>query len=255
MQVDVVTAVHGGYACYLPAAWRSLCAQTHPDWRWLLQIDGPSAEVLAELESCGAADDPRIYLGGNVTQEGPATTRNVALGRARAPLVQNLDADDELEPTALATLAEALAVHPDAGFAVGPARDLMDSGELVDFPFPFPPGPLPRGALVDAWVTDRDNYRLPVVPAAVMWRRSLLLAAGGWAGLRNMEDTGLLMAGSALAPGAVVDTIVLRYRKHHGQRTKETLEFNGWAGQISLIRRRAATLLAGPGWNAEVALV
>ncbi|MEV6338622.1 hypothetical protein AB0M12_28365 [Nocardia vinacea] len=39
MRMEVVTAVHSSYARYLPAAWRSLCAQTHQDWRWLIQVD------------------------------------------------------------------------------------------------------------------------------------------------------------------------------------------------------------------------
>ncbi|MFI5779427.1 glycosyltransferase family 2 protein [Nocardia sp. NPDC051570] len=227
MRVEVLTAVHGAYAHFLPDTWRSLCAQTYPDWLWLIQIDGSATTVVPELIACGAADDPRVRLAFNGTREGPAITRNVALGRARAPLVQNLDADDQLEPTALETLVAALNTHPAAGFAIGVARDLLYSGELVEFPLPFPPGLLPRGALLEAWVTEPDDYRLPVHPAGTMWRRHLLLTAGGWAGLRNMEDTGLLMAASALAPCALVDRVTLRYRKHRAQISAQTSDFAG----------------------------
>ncbi|WP_280236646.1 glycosyltransferase family 2 protein [Nocardia cyriacigeorgica] len=230
MRIEVVTAVHADYARFLPATWASLRSQTHTDWIWLVQIDGPPNKVRTELVGCGAAEDPRVRIATNGTREGPGITRNVALGRAQAPFIQNLDADDELEPNALSTLATALALHPGAGFAVGPARDLIGSGDLVDFPMPFAPGPIPRGALVRHWVTEPDEYNLPVHPAGVMWRRDLLLAAGGWSALNNMEDTGLLMTASALAPGVVVEPVTLRYRRHRNQRSTQKTNFEGGGG-------------------------
>lgn len=248
MRVEVVTAVHGAYARFLPDAWRSLRAQTHPDWHWLIQADGTAADVLGPLQDCGATTDSRVTLAVNGTREGPAVTRNIALGRASAPLIQNLDADDELEPTALRSLATALTAHPEAGFAVGPARDLLASGDLIEFPLSFPPGPIPRGALVDSWITEPHEYRLPIHPAGVMWRRELLLMAGGWTAIHNMEDTGLLMSASAMAPGIAIDTVTLRYRKHLAQRSTKTSSFEG-GEQITLIRNRAALLLAGPSWH------
>ncbi|WP_218017650.1 glycosyltransferase family 2 protein [Nocardia caishijiensis] len=251
VEIAVLTAVHAGYARYLPDAWRSLCAQTHADWTWYVQVDGGrSPELVSNLIGCGAAGDPRVSLAFNGTREGSAVTRNVALGRITVPLVQNLDADDELEPTALATLGAALAAEPTAGFAVGPARDLLGSGELRSFPLNFRPGLLERGALLDAWVTNAQTYRLPVHPAGVLWRRDLLLAAGGWAALRGMEDTALLMSASAMAAGVVVDAPTLRYRKHHLQQSSKHSIFEGGGEQISLIRARAAALLLGPEWAA-----
>ncbi|MFE7721622.1 glycosyltransferase [Nocardia rhizosphaerihabitans] len=249
VEIAVLTAVHAGYARYLPAAWRSLCAQTHTDWTWFVQVDGPrSPEVITALIGCGATDDPRLRLAFNGTREGTAVTRNVALGRIPTALIQNLDADDELEPSALTELSTALTTEPTAGFAVGPARDLLTSGELRPFPLPIAPGLLPRGALLDAWITTPDTYRLPVHPAGVMWRRDLLLAAGGWAALRGMEDTALLMSASALTPGVLINSPTLRYRKHHLQQSIRPSFFEGGGDQISLVRERAAALLAGPEW-------
>lgn len=224
--------MHGTYAKFLPAAWRSLLAQTHQDWRWLVQADGIAADVLGPLIECGADRDPRVAFAINGTREGPAITRNVALGRATAPLIQNLDADDELEPTALEAMVAALHAHPTAGFAVGPARDLLDSGDLVEFPLPFAAGLIARGALVDAWITEPERYCLPVHPAGVMWRRELLIAAGGWTAMHNMEDTGLLMAASALSPGVVIDTVTLRYRRHLAQRSTKTTNFEGGGSRL-----------------------
>ncbi|WP_278263616.1 glycosyltransferase [Nocardia sp. AG03] len=251
VEIAVLTAVHAGYARYLPAAWQSLCAQTHTDWSWFVQADGlRTPEIPAALINCGATDDPRLHLAFNGTREGPAITRNVALGRIAAPLIQNLDADDELEPNALTDLSAALEANPMAGFAVGRARDLLSSGELRFCPDDLPPGLIGRGELLEAWITLTDTYRLPVHPAGVMWRRDLLLAAGGWAAMRGMEDTALLMSASALAPAIVLDVPTLRYRKHHLQRSTRPSTFEGGEQQISLVRARAASLLTGPGWLA-----
>ncbi|OCC11576.1 glycosyltransferase family A protein [Streptomyces sp. PTY087I2] len=249
MQVDVVTAVHASHAAFLPAAWGSLLAQSHTRWRWLVQIDGPSDEVRAVLNACAATEDPRVLVASHGTYEGPAITRNVALGRGSAPLVQNVDADDELETDALAVLATALDTHPDAGYAVGYARDLMADGTLVDHPLPVPSGTLPRGVLPRTWKAGPAEYRVPVHPAGVMWRRPLLLALGGWSALRGMEDTGALMAASAAAEGVLVDAPTLRYRRHAAQRSKQTSKFAGGGAQIALIRERTAVLSSLPPWK------
>lgn len=221
-RVDVVTAVHAGYASLLPLAHRSLLDQTHPHWTWLVQIDGAPGPVLAALRACGAADDPRVSVAAHGTAEGPAVTRNIALARATAPYVQNIDADDELEPDALAALSDALDAHPAAGFAVGHARDLLPDGRLREHPLPVGAGVLPRGVLPERWAD-----RLPVHPAGTMWRRELLLALGGWSALQGMEDTGLLMAASATAEGVLVDVPTLRYRRHAAQRSTRATDFAG----------------------------
>ena len=194
MRVDVITAVHAAHARFLTFAWASLRAQSYPDWTWLVQLDGPQAEAWDALSRCGAAGEPRVRVAAHGTHEGPAVTRNIALGGASAPLVHSLDADDEFEPDALALLVTALQTHPAAGFAVGRVRDLLVTGELRDHPLPVPAGVLPRGILLTEWQTTPGQYRLPVHPAGVMWRRSLLLSVGAWAALHGMEDTSAVMA-------------------------------------------------------------
>lgn len=249
MRVDVITAVHAAHARFLPFAWASLRAQSYPDWTWLVQLDGPQAQAWDALSRCGAAGEPRVRVAAHGTHEGPAVTRNIALGRASAPLVHSLDADDEFEPDALALLVTALQTHPAAGFAVGRVRDLLVTGELRDHPLPVPAGALPRGILLTEWQTTLGQYRLPVHPAGVMWRRSLLLSVGAWAALHGMEDTSAVMAASATAAGVLLDVPTLRYRRHSGQRSAQESKFAGGGAQITLIRQRAAVLGAGPAWS------
>lgn len=231
MRVEVVTAVHAAYARFLPAAWKSLQEQTFHEWRWLIQVDGSVSDVESSLIACGAGDDPRVSLAANGTRVGTAITRNVALGRATAPLIQNLDADDELEPTALHTLSSALTTHPGTGFAAGPARDLLVSGALIEVAIPFPPGRIPRGALLDAWIS-HPSARLPVHPAGIMWHRDLLITLGGWTAFHTMEDTGLLMAASATTSAVIVEQPVLRYRRHRAQTSTKTSSFEGGGSKL-----------------------
>ncbi|MGA6165948.1 glycosyltransferase family 2 protein [Amycolatopsis magusensis] len=240
MDVEVLTAVHAAHAGFLGRAWESLRGQTNRDWTWLVQVDGPGGAVLDALAACGAREDPRVRIDVHGEQLGPAVARNCALGRSTAPLIQNLDADDELEPSALEVLSGALAADPAAGFAVGQARDLHEDGSLAVHRLPVEAGPLPRNGLFDHWLADTD--RVPVHPAGVLWRRSLLLRMGGWAGLRGREDTGLLMAASAACPGVVVADFTLRYRKHPGQLSETTGKFGGAAAQLRFIRERAEVL-------------
>jgi hypothetical protein len=228
--VDVVTAVHPPYARFIPLALASLRAQYHTDWTWLIQVDGSPDGVLGALRACGAIEDPRVQVAANQTREGPAVTRNLALGRGTAPLVHNLDADDELEPDALAVLVSACQQRPRVGFAAGQVRDLLGGGALRPRRLPVAPGILPRGSLLAAWETRPGSYRLPLHPAGVLWRRSLVLQAGGWLALRGMEDTGLLMAASAMAPGFLVDVPTLRYRRHRAQRSRRRSHFAGGGG-------------------------
>lgn len=248
----MVTAVHAPYAPFLPAAYSALRAQTHRRWRWVVQVDGvKDLPVRTALAVTGALDDPRVVVECNRAFVGPAVTRNIALARAGAPLLQNLDADDQLEPAALAVLVAAMTAHPEVGFAVGRARDLFPDGSLREHPLHLLPGVQPRRALSQAWLDDPADHRLPVHPAGVMWRRDLVVHLGGWTALLGMEDTGLLMAASAVTEGVVVDADVLRYRKHPRQRSVRTKrsKFTGGGGSC----RAHPGARGGIGGRTEVA--
>ena len=232
MQVNVLTAVHPPYADSLRLTWESLLAQTHREWSWLVQIDGAAEEVFEALDACGALSDPRVRPHAHLTSDGVAVARNIALGRADAPLVQNLDADDELEPDALKSLSDALRAHPSAGFAAGQARDLLPDGTLVEHQLDLSPGTIQKGALERAWLTDPESYRVPLHPAGVMWRTDLLLRLGGWPALHGMEDTALLISASSISTGLLLPQPTLRYRIHNGQSSAATENFSGGGSRL-----------------------
>ncbi|GAB3668390.1 glycosyltransferase family 2 protein [Actinocorallia lasiicapitis] len=233
----MLTAVHEPNARFLADAWRSLRAQDHTDWTWFVQLDGAPEPMLDALKACGAAADPRVEIDAHLVRVAPANARNLALARGDAPLVQNLDGDDLLEPSALTLLSTALAAVPEAGYAAGRARDLHADGSLRDVDLPLKPGIIPPGAIADAWRTSPEDYRVPLHPAGVMWRRDAIRA--GWPALHGMEDTGLLIMVARDRPGILLDAPTLRYRLHPGQSSREPRIFAGGGHQITLLRRLA----------------
>ncbi|WP_371500734.1 glycosyltransferase family 2 protein [Kitasatospora sp. NBC_00374] len=248
--VSVLTACRTGRVATLPDALASLEAQHGTDWEWVLQFDGPVPALPPAL--LPAHTSGRLTVGGSERPGGygPAEARNRGLARCRGELVQNLDADDELEPDALTLLAGALRERPDAAYAVGDARDLLPDGSLVSVALELRPGLLAPGEVYRHWRTEPASaYSVPLHPAGVMWRRSVLLEFGGWPALWGMDDTALLMAVSAVHPGVYVGADTLRYRLHEGQLSTRVARHRGGLGdQVAMVRQRVAALR----WRARV---
>ena len=242
--VCVLTACRPERVGDLLPALASLRAQSLAGWEWVVEFDGPVPPLPAPLSAAMAAG--RLSLGGchRPGGYGPAEARNRGLRRCRAALVQNLDADDQLEPGALALLAGALRRHPGAAYAAGDARDLLPDGSLRSVPLGLTPGVLAPGEVYGRWRTEPASaYSVPLHPAGVMWRRAVLLEFGGWPALWGMEDTALLMAVSALRPGVYVAADTLRYRRHDGQLSARVDRRRAaLSGQVRLVRRRVAAL-------------
>jgi len=242
--ISVLTACRSDRLSRLPAALASLRAQSRAGWEWVIQFDGPLPTLPEPLAAAVAEGRLRVAGSGGVSGYGPAEARNHGLPRCRGELVQNLDADDELEPTALADLADALNRHPDAAFAAGDVRDLLADGTLRSVPLELRPGVLPPGEVYARWRTEpAAAYRVPLHPAGLMWRRSVLLEFGGWPALRGMDDTALLMAVSSVRPGVYVGVDTLRYRRHEGQLSRAVHRDRAeLAPQVAMIRQRVAAL-------------
>lgn len=260
--ISIVTAVHGPHLRFLPEAYASLAGQVLPAgwrWEWLLQVDG-AGDVPEDI-----AGDPRVSVGRN-RASGPGCSRTMALSRATGGLVRTLDADDRLLPGAIIQDVEVLTRHPHVGWTVAPALDLHPDGHTTPWPrsddrsaprsdpwsHPRPeprldprlePGELSRGSLLAAW---RANgwVRLPVMPSTLCARTDLLVLLGGWMALPTSEDTGLLLAASAVAPGWLHERPAQLYRRHPEQLsgTPEHLDPTGAEARRRLIVARAEAL-------------
>jgi len=134
------------------------------------------------------ADFPMARVVAKPTNEGLVAGRNSALPLIRGRFVLMLDADTELRPGAVPTMAALLAEHPEVGL-VGP-RLVAPDGEVQPscrrYPRPFYPlvrrGPLARllpesSSSRRYWMEDYDHASerpvASVLGAAQMWRAEL----------------------------------------------------------------------------------
>lgn len=100
--VSIITANYNG-ALFLPAAARSVLAQSLGDFEWLIADDAStddSAAVIAEI----ARGDPRVAFLPAERNGGPGCARNRALAAARGQWVAVFDSDDEMAPNRLGRL-------------------------------------------------------------------------------------------------------------------------------------------------------
>lgn len=166
----------------------------------LVVDDGSDRETLAALSELAAQGVRVIHHDRN---RGVSAARMTALHNTSAPYVFPLDADDLAIPGALATMADLLDAHPEAGVCFG---------EYVEF----------NGAELVRAVPERlDPYRIAYTneyPISALFRRDTLERAGGWREIRHgYEDWDVWMT---LAENGVVALHagegVLTYRRRLG---------------------------------------
>lgn len=235
----IVTAVHAPSARFLPEAYASLRRQELPEgweWHWVIQEDGRSDDVAAQVP-----DDARVTFRQG-RPGGPGVARTLALAHAEGEYVKVLDADDQLAPGALARDLAALEGDRGIGWATSRALDLLPDGSTVGFPGDPAPGPIERGAVLDFWKA--HDFRAQVHPATLCVRRDLLLALGGWMALPASEDTGLLLALNATSRGWFSSEVGLLYRKWPGQVTGQAPHTDAAerAARMAVVEARARQL-------------
>lgn len=244
--ISVITAVHAPAAHHLPDAYKSLCEQHLPagwDWQWVIQEDGETDAVAPYVP-----DDSRISFGqGRPGRAGVA--RTLALSRATGEFVKVLDADDMLTPGALARDLAALTETPSLGWATSRVLDLLPDGSTVGFDQDPSQGPIERGAVLSHW--QAHDFRAQVHPATLFAHRDLVLALGGWMALPASEDTGLLLALSAVSRGWFTSETGLLYRKWPGQATNHASHTHEGerAARMAVVEARATVLVGLTGWR------
>ncbi|MET8575449.1 glycosyltransferase family A protein [Streptomyces sp. NPDC005012] len=243
--ISVITAVHAPGAHHLPEAYKSLLAQDMPrgwDWQWVIQEDGHTDGVVPHVP-----DDERVCFGQGRAGRA-AMARMLGLARATGEVVKVLDADDQLTPGALARDVEALERNAEVGWVTSRVLDLLPDGSTLGFDGDPDAGVLERGSVLEYWRA--NDFRASVHPATLAIRKDLLLALGGWMALPASEDTGLLLALSAVSRGWFNADVGLLYRKWDGQVTGAASHADPAerAARMRVIEARAAAL-AQSGWS------
>ena len=225
----------------------SVIVPCHDDGPYLLEaiesLRGEPGLELVVVDDCSS--DPKTIsilsdLAGEVrvirqeVNRGLAETRNKGLAETTAEYVFPLDADDLIEPGALAKMADALDREP---AAVACSGDYLEVGDH---------------SLVRSTPATLDPFRLAYrneYPVTAMFRRSALEPVGGWTDISHVagyEDWDLWMTlaesghpTTRLAPGEISyrrrvrqDSMLSTSRNHHRELYRE-------------LRRRHPRIFAG----------
>jgi glycosyltransferase involved in cell wall biosynthesis len=167
----------------------------------IVVVDDGSTDDPASVTA--AYPDVRLIRQDN---RGLAAARNAGLAAIVTTHVVFLDADDRLEPEAIAAGLSCFARIPDCGFVYGGHRYIDAAGEEIGERFE-PPGDEPYLNLL------RRNFI--GMHATVMYRRDLLTGVGGFdERLRRCEDYDVYLRMARRHPVAAYPDLVADYRLH-----------------------------------------
>jgi len=168
---------------FLPAALRSLTAQTLKDWE-LVVVDDGSTDETPRMLAQAADGDPRIRVL-KCAGQGLVPALNEGLASCRAPLIARMDADDVAHPGRLAAQTAFLSAHAEVGLVACSFRH-------------FPRQHVGMGmAGYEQWQNRLLTHEAisadlfvesPFVHPSVMFRRPAVEAVGGYRDMGWAED-------------------------------------------------------------------
>lgn len=135
--VTIVTAARDA-ARFLAECGRSVFAQSHSQWRWVIVNDG-STDGTGEMAYSYAFQDARARVV-NQRQKGVSAARNAAFSQVDHPTPEStsefvlfLDADDELTPKALEKLVALARRYPGSPAVAGAFTLIDEFGQPVEW--------------------------------------------------------------------------------------------------------------------------
>jgi len=159
---------------------------------------------------------------------GQAAARNLGLLVARGEWITSADDDDWLYPRSIDQRLAAIDDQAGALWAAGYCTD-----DLKNDPAIVAAGPCLAGDVWRAWPSPHDS--IPLGPTTLLVEAALLKRVGGWMGLPQGEDLGMMIAVTSTAPGVLIADYVYHIRLHVGQMTKAA-----WFDDLELLSRRSA---------------
>lgn len=194
---------------FLDEAISSIRAQTYDTFEFLIVNDGSSDRSRAIIDSHAANDDRIVAI--HRENRGLIDSLNELLGRARAPIVARMDADDVALPTRFAEQMEFLGDHPDYGVIGCWTSDIDEDGE----PYPLDGDDHPvtheefRGAIAQRQLLCHPSAMMRVAPVR---------AVGGYhAAFRHCEDYDLWLRLAGVTKLGSLPRRLLRYRHTDSQ--------------------------------------
>jgi glycosyltransferase involved in cell wall biosynthesis len=196
--ISVVMPVHN--ACpYLDEAIESILGQTFRDFEFVI-YDDASTDGSSEKLVAWSKRDSRITLFRGDHNSGPAASANRVIGKASAPLIARMDADDISLPERLERQARMLDENPDFGI-VASLCDVIDSA-----------GRRIRGP--ELWRLARRSWFTPFPHGSMTMRREVFDRTGGYRGeCEFWEDLDFVIRASQHARILVLPRPLYRYRQ------------------------------------------
>jgi glycosyltransferase involved in cell wall biosynthesis len=207
-------------APYLAATLESACGQSVPAAEILVVNDG-STDDSVEIARRFA---PKVTVIDGPGR-GASAARNQATHQARGRYLQYLDADDLLEPHALATRVDALE-RTGADLAISDWQRLVVRGSDWQVERDVSGKFDDRGVPADVQVL--RGFWAP--PAAILYRRSLCMQIGAWReSLPIIQDARFLLDAARLGRVVHVAGIGARYRQHASHSLSTTNRDRFWS--------------------------
>ena len=242
-RVSVVIPCYNG-GRFLREAIESVLHQTYPAAEIVVVNDGSTDDTAAVARSYERV----VYI--EQRNQGATVARNTGMRSSTGDLMVFLDADDRLQPHALATGVESLEAHPEWAFVSGNVCVIGEDGSPRSVPKQRPLSGDPYFQLL------RSNYIW--TPGAVMYRRDILRAVNGyvaWAGASADYELNVRIA--RCFPIGRHDQVVLDYRQHPSSMSSDVRYMLKSAVTVRRAERRHASRTAEgkQAWQAGIAIV
>ena len=207
------------------------------DLEWVIVIDGGEGELPESI-----AIDPLVKIVQLPKTLGLASARNYGLDAVTKEWVATVD-DDDLLPKDSITRRLSAAVDIGVTWAAGYLADLEADGSLHVWDHPAKPGVFLAGEVLNLWGTPEGTF--PFAPNTFMSEVEVLREVGGWQGIYQGEDFGMVMAITGQRDGIMVYETVYEYRKHDGQWTRSP-DFPFFESTIRRVTFERGRLVAEP---------
>jgi len=162
----------------LHLALNSCLNQTFTDFELLVVANGDAAETIAAKVKQWVGLDSRLRVFTTEVRHLPFSL-SLGLHHARAKLVARMDSDDLSNPDRLQRQVKYMRSHPDVA-VLGSCYEIIDSSGHVLRQVHLP--------LDDSNIRRLLRWRNPICHPTVMFRKNVILAAGGYLGGLQAED-------------------------------------------------------------------
>jgi glycosyltransferase involved in cell wall biosynthesis len=242
-RVSVVIPCYNG-GRFLREAIESVLHQTYPAAEIVVVNDGSTDDTAAVARSYERV----AYI--EQRNQGVTAARNTGMRSSTGDLLVFLDADDRLQPHALATGVQSLEANPEWAFVSGDVSVIGEDGSPRYVPKQRPRSGDPYIQLL------RSNYIW--TPGAVMYRRDILRAVNGyvtWAGASADYELNVRIA--RRFPIGRHYQVVLDYRQHPASMSSDVRSMLKSAVTVRRAERRHAyrTAEGKQAWQAGIAIV